>query len=102
MAAKPAPVVDKSKAKPGRKPMTAEEKAARAEEKKKAVAVKPAIFVQFRGVEATTDELVERARAAFKAEHKRTDVEQIKMYVKPEDNAMYYVVNDKFMGKVDF
>lgn len=101
-AAKPAPVADKPKAKPGRKPMTAEEKAARAEEKAKAAAMKPAIFIQFRGIETTADELVERARAAFKAEHKRTAVEQIKVYVKPEDNAVYYVVNDKFMGKVDF
>lgn len=63
---------------------------------------KSAIFIQFRGIETTADELAERAKAAFKAEHKRTAIEQIKVYVKPEDNAMYYVVNDKFMGKVDF
>lgn len=53
-------------------------------------------------IRSTADELVERAKAAFKSEHKRTAIEQIKVYVKPEDYAAYYVVNEKYAGKVDF
>ena len=51
----------------GRKPMTAEEKAAaakaRAEEKAKADSLKPAFIVQFQGSEVDLDTLVEAAKA---------------------------------------
>ena len=59
-------------------------------------------FIQYAGDEIITDELFEKAVAAFKAEHKRTAIEKLNLYIKPEDRAAYYVVNEKFTGKIDF
>lgn len=92
--------------KPGRKPMTPEEKAAAAEaraaEKAKASQLKPEIIVQFQGDEFSMDTLVEAAKADFHATKKRTLVTDLKLYVKPEEHAAYYVMNGKFEGKISF
>ena len=45
--------------------------------------------------------LVEAAKAQFKAAHKRTPITSLKLYLKPEENAAYYVINEKDTGKVD-
>ncbi len=89
----------------GRKPMTAEEKAAaakaRAESKAKADGLKPTVVVQFQGAEVDLDTLVEAAKADFRQTKKRTPITDWKLYVKPERTA-YYVVNEKFNGSVSF
>lgn len=90
----------------GRKPMTAEEKAAaakaRAEEKAKADSLKPAFIVQFQGSEVDLDTLVEAAKADFRQTKKRTPVTDLKLYVKPEEHMAYYVVNEKFNGSISY
>lgn len=68
---------------------------------KKAEAVKAACYVQFAGMEVAVDELHEKAKAAFRAEHKRMPIKSINLYVKPEDHAAYYVINDEYTGKVE-
>ena len=96
----------KERKKPGRKPMSAEEKAvaakARAEEKAKAENLKPAFILQYREADVSLDDLAEAAKAAFHAEKKRTLVTDLKLYVKPEDRAAYYVINGSFSGKIEF
>lgn len=86
--------------------MTPEEKAAAAEaraaEKAKASQLKPEIIVQFQGDEFSMDTLVEAAKADFHATKKRTLVTDLKLYVKPEEHAAYYVMNGKFEGKISF
>lgn len=85
----------------------AEDKAKKAVKKtarkvaKKAEAVKISSFVQFAGLEVSVEELQEKARAAFRAEHKRMPIKSISLYVKPEDHAAYYVVNEEHTGKVE-
>jgi hypothetical protein len=32
---------------------------------------------------------------------KASELQTINLYLKPEDNAAYYVLNDTFMGKID-
>jgi len=90
----------------GRKPMTAEEKAAaakaRAESKAKADSLKPTVIVQFQGAEVDMDALVEAAKADFRQEKKRTPITDLKLYVKPEERMAYYVINEKFNGSVSF
>lgn len=90
----------------GRKPMTAEEKAAaakaRAEIKAKADSLKPTVVVQFQGTEVDMDTLVEVAKADFRQEKKRTPITGLKLYVKPEERTAYYVINEKFNGSVSF
>ncbi|MBR1496598.1 MAG: hypothetical protein IJ617_03150 [Oscillospiraceae bacterium] len=89
----------------GRRPMTEEEKAAaaklRAAEKKKAENLQPSYILQYQDREVHLGDLAEAAKAAFRAERKRTLVTDLKLYVKPEEGAAYYVVNDVFSGKLD-
>ena len=95
----------KARKKPGPKPKTAEQKAEdaakRAELKKAADNMKPEIILQYQNAEAAVEALVEAAKAQFKAAHKRTPITSLKLYLKPEENAAYYVINEKDTGKVD-
>lgn len=95
-----------SKKRGGRKPMTAEEKAAaakaRAESKAKADSLKPTVIVQFQGSEVDLDTLVEAAKADFRQTKKRTPITDLKLYVKPEECMAYYVVNEKYNGSISY
>ena len=97
---------DQPKKKPGRKPMSAEEKAAaakvRAEEKAKAENLKPEVFVQFQESEITVDTLAEAAKADFRKTKKRTLITAMKLYVKPEEHKAYYVINEDYKGEIAF
>ncbi len=101
-----AAIEPEAKKKRGRKPMTAEEKAAaakaRAEIKAKADSLKPTVIVQFQGSEADLDTLVEAAKDDFRQEKKRTPITDLKLYIKPEERTAYYVVNETFNGSVAF
>lgn len=96
----------KEKKRPGRKPMSPEEKAAaakaRAEEKEKADNLRPECFIQFQGTETDLNGLVEAAKADFHAVKKRTLVTDLKLYVKPEEHIAYYVINGTHEGKISF
>lgn len=95
---------EKIKKKPGRQPMTAEEKEAaakaRAAEKEKANNLKPELFVQYQGGEVDMAVLVEAAKADFHQAKKRTSVTAMKIYFKPEEQTAYYVINEKYEGKI--
>ena len=96
----------KPRKKPGRQPMTPQEKAAaakaRAEEKAKADNLKPEVCVQYQESEVSIDALVEAAKADFHKTKKRTLVTAMKLYVKPEEHMAYYVINEGHEGKISF
>lgn len=87
----------------------AEVKAEVKEEAKKATPVKAAkaeiktaLYVQFAGNEATEADIIDKVKAAYVAEgHKESAIKEINLYVKPEEYAVYYVINDKAIGKVN-
>ena len=62
----------------------------------------PEIVVQYSGAEIDASTLTEAAVAQFRTVKKRTGIKDIKLYVKPEERAVYYVINGDFTGKVDF
>ena len=62
----------------------------------------PEIVVQYSGTEVETAALTDAAVAQFRAAKKRAGIKEIKLYVKPEDRAAYFVINGDFSGKVDF
>ena len=96
---------EEKKRRGGRKPMTAEEKEAaaklRAAEKAKAENLKPSYILQYQGEDVDLDAIAEAAKAAFKAEKKRSLVTDLKIYLKPEERAAYYVINGSFSGKLE-
>ncbi len=60
------------------------------------------VFIQYLGREMTEDELVERAIAQFGATEGSIPVKKISLYIKPEELAAYYVINEQYTGRVDF
>ena len=112
------PVVTEKK-KPGRKPKTALEKPA--ETKKPAakttatkkttakkttakkttakVAAKNTVYIQFNGRQVDYDEVLKKVAADCKKQ--KASSKDVTLYIKPEDNACYYVANNGIAGKVD-
>ena len=94
----------KTPKKPGRKKMTPEEKETaakvRAAEKQKADNLKPELIVQFQGSDIDLNTLVEAAKEKFRTEKKRTRITGLRLYIKPEEKMLYYVVNDKYEGSL--
>ena len=67
----------------------------------KAASVDTELYVQFAGNEVSTTDIVAKVKAAYIAEgHKESAIKAIKLYIKPEDSAVYYVINDKASGMV--
>lgn len=90
----------------GRKPMTAEEKEAaakiRAEAKAKAENLKPEFIVQYQGTDIDLAALAEAAKADFHQTKKRTLITELKLYVKPEERTVYYVINGDCTGSIGY
>ena len=60
------------------------------------------VVVEFYGQQSSVESVEERVKAAFVAEgHKAGTIKSLKIYLKPEEQAAYYVINDKFAGRVD-
>ena len=90
----------------GRRPMTEAEKEiaakARAQEKAKAENLKPEFTLQYQGADIDLAALAEAAKADFHQTRKRTLITDLKLYVKPEEHMVYYVVNGTFIGSVAY
>lgn len=71
---------------------------------KKAVAkkeVKTEIVLQYGEKEVNTKDMVAAVKKEWtKAKHKVSDIKSMELYVKPEDYAVYYVINGDITGKV--
>ena len=65
---------------------------------KRTAAPEVELFVEYRGRQVDARELVRAVQAACSGQA----IQSLKLYVKPEDAAVYYVVNDQESGKVDF
>ena len=94
-AEKAAPV----KAEKGPAKKAAPAKAAKAAPK--AAAVVSEVYVQYGVMEWKTDELTEKAKAAYAAEGNTAAVASVKLYIKPEERKAYYVINDTATGSIE-
>ena len=101
-----APAPEAKKRAGGRKPMSEAEKEiaakARAQEKAKAANLKPEFILQYQGADIDLAVLAESAKADFHQTKKRTLITDLKLYVKPEEHTVYYVVNGSFTGSVAY
>ncbi|MCD7833031.1 MAG: DUF6465 family protein [Lachnospiraceae bacterium] len=78
-------------------------------EAKKAVAkatrkpLKEEVYLQYAGKEINKDELVKQVKEIWTKEmnHKIGDIATITLYLKPEENKAYYVINGEVSGSVD-
>ncbi|MGN0384016.1 MAG: DUF6465 family protein [Eubacterium sp.] len=63
---------------------------------------KATVYVQYLGKEFEAKAVLDAAKSAYIKETgaKEADIKTIDLYIKPEDNAAYYVVNGKSAGSV--
>ncbi len=66
-------------------------------------AVKVSVYLQYMGREISKDDLMQQVKAIWTKELKRkvSDLKSVALYLKPEENAAYYVINDETTGKLD-
>lgn len=110
----------KEKKTPGRKPAAAKKETVKKETAKKEAAgkdaaekasaskpgrkpkkeVKTAVHLQFAGKSYTEEDLMKIAKDVWKYDLKQKagDLVSVELYVKPEENTVYYVMNKDFMG----
>ena len=104
--AEPAKAAEEKKAEPAKaaeeKKAESEKAAKKAPAAKKASAVKEKVFVQYAGKELDTEKLVAAAKKAYerKTGSKADEIKSVDLYIKPEENAAYYVINGR--GEDDF
>lgn len=60
------------------------------------------LFVQYQGGEVNMAAIVEAVKEDFKTHNKRARIFSLNLYLKPEEHAAYYVINDSINGKVTF
>lgn len=91
---------EKEEKKPAAKKAPAKKEEAPAEKAVKKAPEKDTakLFIEFGGNKFAADEIVEKCKAAYTADNSRKQVRSIEVYVKPEDNKAYYVVNGKADG----
>ncbi len=77
------------------------EKATKAAKKEVTKLMVRETYIQFAGAEYKESDIMAKVEAAFTAQgHRFSSVKSIELYIKPEDGAAYYVINDKITGKV--
>ena len=61
------------------------------------------MFLQFAGKEYTEKEILQKVKDIWTKvlKNKVGDMKDVKIYLKPEESAAYYVVNGDTTGKVD-
>jgi len=63
---------------------------------------KEEVFVQYGNYEVRTRDIVDRAKSDYISKgHSQKDIKEIQIYIKPADNAAYYVVNNTDTGKLE-
>lgn len=87
--------------KPAKTAKAAAKPAAKAPAKK--AAVKETIYLQYLGKEIDKEDLMKQVKEIWTKEQKRkvSDMKSVSLYLKPEENAAYYVINEEVSGKID-
>ena len=82
---------------------TEADKNTKAEKKNEKVnATTTEVILQYRNYEVNMDDVTERVKAHYVAKgNKPESIENMQIYVKPEDFTAYYVINDREAGKVN-
>lgn len=93
------PAEKKTEAKPATKKAAEKKPAAKKEPAKKAE-LKSVVHVQFAGKSYAQEDLLKMAKDVWKYDLKQKagDLTSVDLYVKPEENIVYYVMNKEFTG----
>ena len=65
--------------------------------------MKTSLTVQYMGKEADEKAMIAAVKKAWRKDgHKVGDISTMELYVKPEENSVYYVINGSETGRIDF
>lgn len=65
--------------------------------------IKVSTFVQYYGKQVEEKEIIANVKKAWTGSGKKVgDIKTMELYIKPEENAVYYVVNGTETGSVEF
>lgn len=59
-------------------------------------------YLEYQGRQMELSGLFDTAKAEFRKVHKRMHIEDIKVYIKPEDYKVYYLINGQYDGSFAF
>lgn len=63
--------------------------------------MKANVYVEYADKQISEKDLIKMAKASWtKAGHKISEIKTLRLYVKPEDSAVYVVINDDFQSIV--
>lgn len=78
------------------------QRATRGKKKSKKEELRPEVVIQYAGYAAQVEEIVEKVKKLYVEDgHYLASLKSLQVYVKPEENAAYYVINEKRNGKID-
>lgn len=60
------------------------------------------LIVEYGGKQVEEKEMIDAVKAAWKASGSQEEIRTMKLYVKPEDAAVYYVINETETGSIAF
>lgn len=86
-----------AKAAPAKKPAAAKTTPAK-KTTAKSTAVKVDFFVEFNGKKESYADIVENVKNTYKANGGKADIKTLEVFLKPEENAAYFVVNGELEG----
>lgn len=65
--------------------------------------MKTTLFVEYFGKQVSDKEMVAAVKKVWAdAGNKMGDIKTLELYIKPEESAVYYVINNTENGKIDF
>ena len=60
------------------------------------------MILEFYAHNADINAVVDRVKEIYVADgHRESSIKSLQVYVKPEENAAYYVITDKINGRID-
>ena len=78
---------------PAAKPVEATKKAPAKKAPAKKADPKASVVIEFAGKQIVAKDVLDKAVKAYEEAHKGAEIKTIEVYVKPEENVAYYVVN---------
>ena len=95
--------VKKETAKPAEKKTAVKKPAIRKPAAAKKTGVKETIYLQYLGKEINKDDVIKSVKDVWTKQMKQKvgDLKSIDLYLKPEENAVYYVINGDVTGSLD-
>ena len=64
--------------------------------------MKTSVFMEYGGLQVEEIEVIAKIKEAWVSEgNKIKDIKELKLYLKPDEFAAYYVINDDISGKIN-